>query len=1170
MAIEANNFAKQIKTSATDKLAQSSLGLAYVLKEQGGINITKDENLSLTPEIRTQVTSLLGISELASQLRQSLFEQAAENSITDSSKSEPAARTVANQTEFVQELLGNHPKLPEKLAEIEAKARLLSNALNTQPTSETAQELQTKVSTWQHTINEVAQILSASEAEKARYQSMVETDTQHLQTSSAKNPEKSFEERLKKLIQKPRALRLISFQIDAREGGVLADKVIDEYLETAFTLNAVRVLDRIQRPLNPKAKFQKLISTLEEREHDPRYIRLIQRNGLALVFVQLQRQINATQESSLTYDEKEEKIEQLKQNFIELCRPEIENTRELDQDEIIDIVEIRKQIAGLFQEAEAIRSSNSNQQEKKQQLAVLDKRMVSLLVPVANKVDRLFPHQYATNLTQVLENEEAVCAGKVNVLLAISKYLGLNARANSVEEHLDNGTEGHVCYEGDLPSGARLVIDANFSNVRKQDGKTDTELMERIKRNNPEADSEKLERSLRYAKLARANSKFIPEDSRVLIYTTESLSQTITDDEQFDSLKKDPHLLVRVNPYTGAKEVWKSTVPHPHLLTFPDKDGYLYINSSFTNNSSHFLRKDYVDVGIYLFKKHIEMSPFDARAYTGLAGLLPEKEGFDFLERIKADKPLLYWEGMSIDHAMMYAYGGNLDAALPIFEETKHKNPSAYYKEIHSLVRLLDSEARKNKGEGGKKLKDQAVALMEQARKDNPQAFYAHSLNVYEMTDLYSHDADKEIEVYEEFEKANELKFWDENSSWPPFQRLMDKYKQQAKDDKDSFNLAVEFLDKIKARVPNHYARNLGYYISGLYVHGDRENPSQAIALLEGAKNESATAFFENEHNASILGRAYQGQEQTDLAIALYEEARAHNPNAFWNGMDSLYKTLAEVYKDKGQLDAAIALYEEAKSKSTQFWDSSSREGYSDLADLYAETGRVSEGIALFVEAQAKDPSFFNPSFGERGYLSLAAFYKENGQQAEAIKTLLQGQEQDEEFWKDRYPHAVKLAEYYEDNGQIAEAIAVLEQLKQENEEYWQTRYYRIAELYEKNGNPEKALEIRSELIPLYEALKSSDPEEYYRFAAALARLYAQEGQTKKAIETLEEGRANYEYFPIGEIVRLARLYVQTGDLDKARAAYSDAVKNYKRHGAENRILEVVEDAKTNGIELNI
>ncbi len=1174
-------FAKSISGTAQDRFAKSALGMTYTLREQGGVKIAEDDTLKLSPETQTKAASLLGITELTSQLRHSLFEQASQGIMTDSSRLAPEQRVVANQDHFVQELLGNNPKLLDKLAEITAKARVFSSVLGHEPTNEVA-ELGVKIDAWEHTVDEIAQSLCSNDAERTYYQDLLENNIVRLNNPTTKtvrgadghptsSTHESYAQRLGKLIQEPRAVRLISSHLEPRQGATLADNLIDEYLETAFTLNAVRVLDRVQRPLGLNGKFRKLTACLEGREADPAYTQIIERDGLAEDFNKLRDEIAQVSNSSLSDDDKKQKIQELEGQFKERCRPAIESSfnRETDTDEAIDLVGTKSRVSTLQQQAQEIRASDLSEDEKKDRLANLDRQMQALFVPIANKVDRIFPHQGSTNLTEVLENEDAICAGKVNVLLAISKYLGVNARANSVKEILDNRTEGHVCFEGDLPSGNKLVIDANFGNRYGLEDKTDDELVERIRKNNPGIKDPEVESALKYTKLATANSRFIPTDARILMYMTENISQVITNPQQLQEIKETPRLIIRINPYTGQQEIWRANIPYPHLITAPDKDGYLFINSSFTNNTAQFINAAYKDVGIYLFRKHLEMSPYDTRAYTGYASLLPREEGLAFLERTKKERPTLYWEGMSTDHALMYAYEREVDRALQIFEETKAKNPQAYYKKIHDLARHIRYQADNKTGEVAEQDRARALSLMEQALNENPTLFYSESSNVWEIVSSYDDQTEKKIEVYEQFSKVQETQFWDAADYSPPFQKLMELYLEQSKKDPTVLNKAVEFANEIKTKEKRFYAKSVYQYASGLYLNGEQKDPIQAVAMLEEVRIGSPEIFFQEDNNITTLARVYRGEDEK--TISLYEEVAVANPELFWNrNYGPVYGQLASLYARNNQVDKAIAICEKAKAKSQKFWEASYTGAYSQLVNLYAEAGKLPEAIDTSLEAETKDPKFYNPEVASGGYVQLASIYEKAGQADQANNVMLQGEETDKSFWTREYGTAnvFKLVDIYEKSGKINEAISLLEQVKDRDNRYLKTDYYRICELYEKSGDTEKAKQIRAELIGIYAGLKTSEPDAYYVSSYQLARLYQGNGQIKEAIQTFEDGQEHDPYFPISSHVALAELYIQRGDPDKARQAYQEAVDRYKRVDRPEYGQQVVERAKSRGIDL--
>jgi len=1145
MKIRSEEFVKQIDSSAQDRLTKSALGITYTLQEQGGVKITESSDLKLSPETQTKITSLLGITELTSQLRQSLFEQASKNIITDSSKFTPEQTTVFNQNSFVQELLGSSPKLLDKLAEIIAKTRIFSDILQGQLADSMTEELGIKVVAWEKTINEIAQILCKNDSERTYFQGKIEDNIVKANSPIIKTIKEdggrlttvnheSYSQKLGKLIKKPRAISLISSYLKPRQGESLAENLIDEYLETAFTLNAVRVLDRIQRPIGINGKLRKLMSCLEEKETDPVYTQIIESNNLASGLRKVREEIDQINKLSLSKDGKKQKIEELNYQYKERCRQIIEGAfnKETDTDEFIDLVETKQGFIKLQERAQEIKTSPLSEVEKQQQIADLDRQMQDFFIPIANKVDRIFPHQSSTNLANVLKNEDAICAGKVNVLLAVSKYLGVNARANLVEEMLDNKTDGHVCLECDLPSGSKLVIDASFGNRYEPSDKTDKELMARIIKNNPDIAGSEIESALNYIKLAITNSRFIPENSRIFMYITEYTPQVVTNIHQLQEIRENPQLLVRINPYTGKSEIWKANIPYPHLITAPDKNGYLFINSSFANNSAHFVLKDYKDIGVYLFKKHIEMNPYSISAYTGLVNLLPEDEGLVFLEKIKREKSAFYWEGLSVKHALAYINKGNINKATQIFEEMKINNHQEYYQNIYNLAEQFIKQADEKTGGTKSQHRSYAISLMEQARRENPSLFYSQSYNALIIIRLYD-DPNKKIEIYEEFKSIQKSAFWNTNNYSPHFEELMKLYLKQAKENLVARDKAIKLADEIKDKDNKFYTQRIYQYVSDLYLDSEQKNIDQATIMLEEAKNNSPEIFFQENGNITTLANIYKIKNNNSKAIDLYKEASVVNPDLFWY----------QAYNN----------------------------GYIELVDLYVKAGNLSKAVSISLEAQDKDPNFYNPKING-GYLQLATLYEKNDQLDESINIILRGQEIDENFWSTDYgtPNAFRLIDIYEKEGKSKEAIAVLEQVRNKNSNYWKTDYFRICKLYEKNGDIEKAKQIRFELIDVYEGLKTTDLNTYYASSGKLARLYLSEKQIQKAIQTLEESKKHYLYFSIQNIIFLAELYIQAGDLSEAKLAYQDAIERCKEYSQSEYAMNIAAKAKTEGIELII
>ncbi|MCX7928446.1 MAG: hypothetical protein N2558_02065 [Patescibacteria group bacterium] len=907
------HFVNHLSSLAEEKLAKLILGVTYVLQEQCGIKIAKDNNLNLSEEVKAKMTSLFGVAELILQLRESLLDQARKGEITDFSRYTPEKKAIKNQEEFIRTLLGKRSRLIDKLAMVSARAKLLFDVLQNCVHDSASSELEVKVLAWKSIIDRIGLGLCEGDKEKDYYQKLVETNVAKLSNRA--------KQKIKKLVQSPKILKAISNRLDTKQVQTLADILINEYIETAFTLNVARVLNRMQNPLGFVGKFRKLFSILEGYEFDSSYAKVIESNNLAQEFDNLKDEIIKVDKLPLNDEEKKERILKLQNSFKDKCSFVISNSgfENPDKDEAIDIVSLRKKFSELQDQARKISNLDFDRVEERLKLVKLDEQVQSLLIFIGNKLDRIFPNlgNLVTNLTEVLEKEEAVCAGKVSVLLAISKYLGIRARASCVKEMLDNNTKGHVCCEFDLPSGRKLVMDTSFENILGLESQTDEQLIDGLRKRNPLVSNLEIQTFLKYKKMAFVNARFIPVSSKFLTYITENTRQGVENDKQLRQVKDIPNLFIRINPYTEQKEIWKASIPYPHLVMAPDKDGNVCINSSFASNTGQFITKNYVDIGMYLLKKNIDINPCDGKAYVGLAKILPGNQKMRFLEEIRSKKTSLYWEEISIDHAMFCIYYfDDLDAALKIFEETKHKNPQAYYSRIYELTFNYISKAKRAKGKSKKKLIDKARLFMQKARSENPELFYDQKLNVLQIASLYDGQIDEQIKIYEEFKTWQESKFWDDSDYLPPFHKLMQLYLEWVRSGYITRDKLVTFASEIKSKAGKFYAKEVGFYAQEIYLRDGIWDYDQAAIMLEEARKNLPAAFFQNYDNIRTLAMVYERQQRCEDAISLYEELKAFNPDLFWNyKYFPVYEDLTALYVKANQVDKAIKIFEEAKKE---------------------------------------------------------------------------------------------------------------------------------------------------------------------------------------------------------------------------------------------------------------
>ena len=921
---------------------------------------------------------------------------------------------------------------------------------------------------------------------------------------------------------------MLTANIGFHQGEALTSNLIDEYLETAFTLNTIRVLDRMQRPLGINVKIRKIISIIEGYEKDAVYSKIIEDNNLENEYLDLIYDINQINNSNSSSNEKKKRITQLEDIFNQKCRRILEESfpEGSDQDEVIDIVGVKEKISEISKRAEEIKNSNLSLEEKKEQLGDLDRQMQALLIPIANKVARLFPHVSSTNLSDVLEKEDAVCAGKVNVLLSVSKYLGLNARAIGVITEQFGSTALHVCYECNLPSGAKLVIDAN-SDIYRGDmpNKTDEELAMIFRQSNSKISNPEIQSKIKEYRLSKSNNALVPVDSRVLMYITEDTGRVVTNELEIEEIRNTPYFFVKTDPYTGKKEVHKANIPHPHFITYPDKNGYLYINSSFTFNN----RNSSKNVASYLFQMQMRLNPYYPFT-THFIDFLPEGELELMFKDVLQTNPNLYWGGLSVEHARWYIKQGNLEQGINLFEITKTNNPDMYYSKLHiisgCLIEISYGKSQEEKGI----LKETALKLMQNALDENPLALFTNEKNFNMLVNLYRFEGhlDKLTEVYEQLKDKNEKLFWKTSGIPIHIQVLLDTYLDQAKNNPAYILKLNEYMEEIKTKAPYFYISNIHNIIYNLFIIGPNIDLNRAEEMFGAEMINAGKEFFNEPKNVSTLLRLYLMRHKLHEMSSLLIQFKNQIPELFWDPNNNWCYQLIQMFEDNNQIQEAITLCSEAQYKDTNFYTPVYMYGYLRLVSLYAQNNQLTESTNIVRIAIERDPNFWKNIFYLTGYLVNNPRYR------------------------------------------FAEAIKVLETAKDEDPNYWKTDYYIICEYYEKNNEPEKSEQTRKELINIYEGLKTSDLESYYTIIENLAKLYIKEKQTEKAIEVLEDGKNNTKSFTTESLLTLADLYAQTGNLSQARLNYLLVIDLYKQLSRTWGINEVVSRAKARGIDITI
>jgi len=234
----------------------------------------------------------------------------------------------------------------------------------------------------------------------------------------------------------------------------------------------------------------------------------------------------------------------------------------------LDLLAAREKAAELRRRVEEIRENPSlSQEEKQRQLEELNQKLINLLIPIANKVRALFPHNTAYSLSAILAKEEAVCTGKTEALKAVCRWLGLEGKRVSVLETLNN-RDVHDCLEVDSFTQTKIIIDGNYSSWHFLRSYSDEDIIKYVdqliaKREIPASERRK---AIADFKKYRANSFQIPLLSKVLIYTL-----TPTGRKAEKNYRRKEFEAVRICPYTGKREVWQADIPFPHLLVAPDR-----------------------------------------------------------------------------------------------------------------------------------------------------------------------------------------------------------------------------------------------------------------------------------------------------------------------------------------------------------------------------------------------------------------------------------------------------------------------------------------------------------------------------------------------------------------------------------------------------------------------
>lgn len=242
--------------------------------------------------------------------------------------------------------------------------------------------------------------------------------------------------------------------------------------------------------------------------------------------------------------------------------------------------------------------------------------LVDYFVQIANTIKDNFQHvdkDSSTLLSAALYQKEAVCAGKVELLVEIAKILGLTAKSQLVARTMDDRPH-HAVAVVTLLGGTQLVIDANYnSNVKSSKEEIENS-------HSPEK-----------ARLSFENSIAIAQthpESEVLIYITEDTTDVTSDGQDLD------YHYVEITA-EGERKVKKTDVPHPHKVLISEADA-TFSSVARINTVAlvmlHWQELGFLDLSsahwycCHLLTTIIEENPQSYAAHQALARLLESDE----------------------------------------------------------------------------------------------------------------------------------------------------------------------------------------------------------------------------------------------------------------------------------------------------------------------------------------------------------------------------------------------------------------------------------------------------------------------------------------------------------------------------------------------------------------
>jgi len=309
----------------------------------------------------------------------------------------------------------------------------------------------------------------------------------------------------------------------------------------------------------------------------------------------------------------------------------------------LDLLVARGKAAELRRKAEEIREKPSlSQEEKQRELEELNQELINLLIPIANKVVALFPHNTAYSLSAILAKEEAVCTGKTEALKAVCRWLGLEGKGVTVLETLENMAV-HVCLEVNSFTQTKIIIDGNYPSYHLLMCFSDEDIVRYVDQLITEREIPASEREKVIADFTkyRVNSFRISLSSEVLIYTLTPKGEKA----EKNYLCKESEA-VRLCPYTGEREVWQASIPFPHLLIAPDRPREVISSGYHYNLGVLYTKQGKREEAEQQYLETLRINPNDPEAHYSL-GILYTKQG----KREEAEQQYLETLRINPNHA---------------------------------------------------------------------------------------------------------------------------------------------------------------------------------------------------------------------------------------------------------------------------------------------------------------------------------------------------------------------------------------------------------------------------------------------------------------------------------------------------------------------------------------